>query len=420
MLNSLSARAVAEHFIIEHVGHRGDGVAAGSAIYVSGTLPGEHIEAEPIPGQPDRRRVVHISQPSPDRIDPFCDHFGTCGGCAIQHWEPSAYRAWKRGLVIEALTQAKVSCEIGDLIDAHGDGRRRATFHARLGSGDDLVVGFAAQGSHAIVPIERCPILAPSLAGALDAARAIAGVLAPTRKPLDIQVTATDNGIDIDVRGSGPLDTARLSELSALAARHKLARISRHGELVTMRTPPVASIGKAKVVLPMGSFMQPTAAGEETLASLVMTHARKAKHVADLFCGIGPFALRLAQTTRVDAFDSDSPAIGALNDAVRNTQGLKPLKAETRDLFRRPLVPQELRLFDAVVFDPPRQGAQAQAEQLAKSKVPLVIAVSCSPATFARDARILIDAGYTISDVRPVDQFRHTPHVEVVAAFKRR
>lgn len=411
---------MAEQFVIDHVGHRGDGVAAGGTIYVSGTLPGEHIEAEPIPGQPDRRRVVHISQPSPDRIDPFCDYFGTCGGCAIQHWKPSAYRSWKRGLVLDALAQAKVACEVSDLIDAHGDGRRRATFHARCGSGDDLVVGFAAQGSHAIVPIEQCPILAPPLTGALDAARAVAKVLAPAGKPLDIQVTATDNGIDIDVRGSGPLDAAKLSELSVLAARHKLARISRHRELVTMRTPPIVTIGKANVTLPMGSFMQPTVAGEEALASLVIAHAKKAKHVADLFCGIGPFALRLAQTMRVDAFDSDSAAIRALNDAVRNTQGLKPLEAETRDLFRRPLVAQELNPFDAVVFDPPRQGAQAQAEQLAKSKVPLVIAISCNPATFARDARILIDAGYRISEVTPVDQFRHTPHVEVAAAFTKR
>lgn len=413
---------MAEQLVIDHVGHRGDGVALGAAgdVYVPCTLPGEHVEAEAMPGQPDRRRLLHITQPSPDRVDPLCDYFGTCGGCAIQHWDTNAYRAWKRDLVIEALAQAKVTCEAGDLIDAHGEGRRRATFHARRGGGDDLLVGFAAQGSHAVVPIEQCPIFAPILNGALDAARAIAQVLAPTGKPLDIQVTATDNGLDIDVRGSGPLDTARLSELSALAARHKLARISRHRELVMMRMPPAVAIGKAKVTLPMGSFLQPTAAGEEALAALVMAQVKKAKHVADLFCGVGPFALRLAQTMRVSAFDSDDAAVGALADAVRNTQGLKPLKAETRDLFRRPLMPPELSAFDAVVFDPPRQGAQAQAEQLAKSKVPLVVAVSCNPATFARDVHILIEAGYKISEVVPVDQFRHTPHVEIVAAFKRR
>lgn len=413
---------MAEQLVIDHIGHRGDGVAFAdsNAVYVPGTLPGEHVEAELVPSQPDRRRIVRVTRPSPDRIDPFCNYFGTCGGCAIQHWDNNAYRAWKRGLVVETLAQAKVTCGVGDLIDAHGEGRRRATFHARRGDGDELLVGFAEQGSHAIVPIAHCPIFAPSLAGALDAARAVAKVLAPTGKPLDIQVTATENGLDIDVRGSGPLDTAKLSELSALAVRHKLARISRHRELVMMRTPPAVAIGKARVTLPMGSFMQPTAAGEDALASLVLAHAKKAKHVADLFCGIGPFALRLAQSMRVSAIDSDDAAVGALADAVRNTQGLKPLKAETRDLFRRPLMPQELNEFDAIVFDPPRQGAQAQAEQLAKSKVPLVIAVSCNAATFARDAHILIDGGYKISDVTPVDQFRHTPHVEIVAAFKRK
>lgn len=413
---------MAEQLVIDHVGHRGDGVApaANGDVYIPGTLPGEHVEAEPIPGQPERRRPVRITQPSPDRIDPFCDYFGTCGGCAIQHWDAGAYSNWKRGLVVEALTQAKVTCEVGDVVDAHGEGRRRATFHARRGNGDDLAVGFAAQGSHAIVPIEQCPIFAPALKGALRAARAVAKVLAATGKPLDIQTTATEAGLDVDVRGSGPLDTAKLSELSALATRFKLARISRHREIVTMRMPPVVSIGKARVTLPMGSFMQPTSAGEETLAALVLALVKKAKQVADLFCGIGPFALRLAETMQVNAFDSDDAAVGALADAVRYTQGIKPLKAETRDLFRRPLVPQELKEYDAVVFDPPRQGAQAQADQLAKSKVPLVVAVSCNPATFARDARILIDGGYKLSDVTPVDQFRHTPHVEVVAAFRRR
>jgi 23S rRNA (uracil1939-C5)-methyltransferase len=171
--------------------------------------------------------------------------------------------------------------------------------------------------------------------------------------------------------------------------------------------------------LPPGSFLQATAAGEETLAALVMEHCRRAKHVADLFCGVGPFALRLAAKSRISAFDSDAGAVAALQKAATSTSGLKPIKAEARDLFRRPLVPQELRDYDAVIFDPPRQGAQAQAQQLAASKVPVVIAVSCNVATFARDARILVDGGYRIEGVTPVDQFRHTPHVELVARFKR-
>jgi 23S rRNA (uracil1939-C5)-methyltransferase len=282
-----------------------------------------------------------------------------------------------------------------------------------------LRVGFAAANSHAIVAIDHCPILDPGLHGALDAARALAEVLKPTTKPLDIQVTATSNGLDVDVRGSGPLPTAMIATLSRLAEQRGLARLTRHGELVLMRTPPTIAIGTARVTLPPGSFLQTTVASEEALAALVTAHCKRAKHIADLFCGVGPFALRLAAKSRVSAFDSDAGAVTALQKAATSTSGLKPIKAEARDLFRRPLVPQELRDIDAVVFDPPRQGAQAQAQQLAASKIPVVVAVSCNVATFARDARILIDGGYAIEGVTPVDQFRHTPHVELVARFKR-
>jgi 23S rRNA (uracil1939-C5)-methyltransferase len=188
---------------------------------------------------------------------------------------------------------------------------------------------------------------------------------------------------------------------------------------VLMRTPPVIEIGAAQVMLPPGSFLQATLAGEEALAALVAGHCKRAKHIADLFCGVGPFALRLAAKARISAFDSDAGAVAALQKAVTSASGLKPVKAEARDLFRRPLMPQELRDYDTVVFDPPRQGAQAQVKQLAASKIPVVIAVSCNAATFARDARVLIDGGYRIEDVTPVDQFRHTPHVELVARFTR-
>jgi 23S rRNA (uracil1939-C5)-methyltransferase len=270
-----------------------------------------------------------------------------------------------------------------------------------------------------VVPIDRCPILDPGLNGALDAAWALAEPLTGIGKPLDIQITATDSGLDVDIRGSGPLPAAAVSALSLVAAKHALARLTRHGELVLMRQPPGVTMGKARVILPPGCFLQATVAGEETLAALVTEHCRRAKHIADLFCGVGPFALRLAEKSRVSAYDSDAGAIASLQKAVASTSGLKPVRAEARDLFRRPLVAEELRDFDAVVFDPPRQGAQAQAERLAASKVPLVVAVSCNVATFARDARILIEGGYRIEGVTPVDQFRHTPHVELVARFTR-
>ncbi len=410
-----------ERLIIDHVGHFGDGVAVadGASIYVPYALGGETVDVLPSPGHPDRRALAQIVTPSPQRIDPFCSHFGTCGGCAIQHWQPADYRIWKRQLVIDTLHHAGIDCDVDDLIDAHGTGRRRMTLHARQSQQDVLRVGFAAAGRHEIIAIDHCPILDPAMHGAIEAAGAIAELLRPVNKPLDIQITAADNGLDVDVRGSGPLGTALLTSLSKLAEKHNLARLTRHGELVIMRKPPVVQVGKAQVTLPPGSFMQPTAMGEETLAALAFERCKGAKHIADLFCGFGPFAFRLAEKFKVAAFDSDAGAITALQNAVKQTQGLKPIKAEMRDLFRRPLVPQELRDYDCVVFDPPRQGAQAQAQQLAASKIALAVAVSCNPATFARDARILIDAGFRIDSVTPVDQFRHTPHVELVARFRR-
>jgi len=411
---------VVERLVIDHVGHRGDGVAFtdGQSVYVPYTLGGETVEVAPVPGHhPDRRHLLQVERASPERVTPFCPHFGTCGGCAIQHWETERYRAWKRDIVIETLAQAKLACEVYPLIDAHGLGRRRITLHARMGTHDVLKVGFAAANSHDIIPVDRCPILDPGLSGALDAGWAVAEPLISIGKPLDIQITTTDSGLDIDVRGSGPLPAPMIATLSRVAEQHRLARLTRHGELVLMRTPPTITIGTAQVTLPPASFLQATVAGEETLAALVAGHCQRAKHIADLFCGVGPFALRLAAKSRIAAFDNDEGAVTALQKAATSTSGLKPIKAQARDLFRRPLKPQELRDYEAIVFDPPRQGAQAQVLQLAASKIPVVVAVSCNVATFARDARILIDGGYRLEGVTPVDQFRHTPHVELVARF---
>ncbi len=407
-----------ERLTITRLGHRGDGVAetAEGPVFVPYALPGEVVQVEPSPGHPDRRHLLHVEAASAERIVPFCPHFGICGGCQTQHWEFSRYRDWKHGLLVTALHQAGLDAEVGALVDAHGEGRRRATFHARRSERGVLEVGFAAWRAHHIVSIDKCPVLAPSLSGALPAAWALAEALGALKKPLDIQATATDAGLDVDVRGSGPLPPQRLSALARLADTHRLARLTRHGELIVQRAPPTVRIGKAQVVLPPGSFLQATADGEAVLARLVGAHAGNARIVADLFSGVGPFALRLAERARVVAADGDAGAVAALREAAK-ASGLKPVEAETRDLFRRPLVPNELKRFDAVVFDPPRQGAEAQARQLAASKVPIVVAVSCNAASFARDARILVDGGYRLAEVTPVDQFRHSAHVEIVAKF---
>ena len=413
-----------ERLAIEQMGHRGDGVASGAdgPIYVPGTLPGETVEVEAVPGHPDRRHLLKVEVPSAERIAPICPHFGVCGGCAVQHLRWDHYRAWKRDLVVAALAQVGIAVEVGDLVDAHGEGRRRIVLHARRGTHDVLEVGFAALHSHQIAPIDRCPVAAPGLDGAIEAAWAIAEALRPTAKPLDIHATATETGLDIDVRGSGPLAPHEAFALARIAEAHRLARLTRHGELIVQRATPTVTMGRASVALPPAAFLQATAEGEAQLSHFVLRHTAAAKAVADLFSGVGPFALRLAERARVVAADLAEAAVTALRQAAQKTPGLKPVIAHKRDLFRRPFLARELNdlKLDALVFDPPRQGANAQAREIAASAVPIVVAVSCNPATFARDAATLLAGGYHLTEVMPVDQFRYSYHVEIVARFERR
>lgn len=399
------------------MGHRGDAIAETleGAVYVPYALPGETVEVE---REGDRARLLRVLAPSAERVEPICPHFGTCGGCALQQWRTDAYRAWKQELAVVALAQAGIEAPVADLVDAHGEGRRRATFHARHGGRKIQAVGFAGRRSHEIVPIDLCPILAPPLARAITVAWRLAEPLKPTDRPIDFAFTATDGGLDVDLRGTGPLNLAAITALAQIAGEEKLARLTHHGELVAQFAEPSIKVGRAWVTLPPGSFLQATALAEEILARLVSEAVGEARMVADLFCGVGTFALRLAERARVIAFDADAGAISALARAS-GAPGLKPIEAKARDLFRRPLVAAELDGCGVVVFDPPRQGAEAQARALAQSNVPRIVYVSCNPATFARDARILIDGGYRLVSVVPVDQFRYSAHVELVGVLER-
>ncbi len=406
-----------ERLRIEKLGHRGEGVALldEKRVFVPYALPGETVTAE-VEG--DHGRLVNILEASPQRIAPICPHFADCGGCAVQTLRADAYAQWKRGLVEKALLNAGLLLDVAPLIDAHGAGRRRVTFHARFDSGKTRV-GFMAARSHRIVEIDCCPLLATELDGALGAARAVAAILAPRGKPLDIAVTATLGGLDMELRGAGPLTDAEIGALIAAAEAHDLARLTNHGRLVALRHAPQIAIGEARLTLPAGAFLQATQTGEDEIAALVCKATAKARIVADLFCGVGAFALRLAQHAKVDAYDSDGQAIAAMRAAAQAAQGLLPLEGIERDLFARPLSASELNGFDAVVFDPPRAGAPAQAAEIARSDIPIVVAVSCNAQSFARDAAILLKGGYVIREIAPLDQFRYAAHVEIVAVLER-
>jgi 23S rRNA (uracil1939-C5)-methyltransferase len=401
------------------LGARGDGIARPDGerggVFVPFALPGEQVRAA-VDG--NRGRLVEILRAAPERIDPVCPHFTRCGGCAVQHLAGEPYRDWKRGLVVAALAHRGIDAAADPLVDAHGAGRRRATLHVTFDKGVARA-GYMAPRSHALVDLDACPILAPGLAAAPAIARALAAPFAKRGKPLDIRLTATQTGIDADIGRAGALALDTRLDLPEIAERLDLARITAGGDLVLERRIPTIAAGSATIALPPGAFLQATAAGETALAALVEDHVGAAASIADLFCGIGPFALRLARTAAILAADSDAAAIAALDAAARHAQGLKPVRAVRRDLFRDPLVASQLREFAAVVFDPPRAGAEAQARELALSAVPVIVAVSCDPASFARDAEILIAGGYRLDRVTPVDQFRYSPHVELVARFER-
>jgi 23S rRNA (uracil1939-C5)-methyltransferase len=393
----------------------GHGLTANGAI-VPGALPGERARVK-LEGK--RAELVETLDPSPARAAPICRWFGTCGGCVAQHMSSSLYHAWKHGLVIEALEREGVAAEVGDLVDAHGAGRRRATFHARFPHGQPDEVGFMRARSHDIIAIDNCPLFSPGMAGAIPAAQALSGDLRGLMKPLDIGVTATLDGLDVDLRGSGPLGRDETQKLARTANALNLARVSNHGEIVIERRPPRVAFGEALARLPPGGFLQATEAGETWLAEFAERALAGTKGVADLFCGAGAFALRLARRHEVFAADADPAAIGALARAAATTPGLHQIAAETRDLFRRPLRADELAAFDAALLDPPRAGAIEQAGALAASTLPLVVSISCNAASFARDARILIDGGFQIESVTPLDQFRFSAHVEIAAVFRR-
>ncbi len=402
---------------IERIGHRGEGVArhAGRLVFVPYALAGETVRAKV---QGEQGRLIEVLEPSPQRIAAICPHYGVCGGCAVQTLAPPAYAEWKRGLVVTALRNAGLDLRVGDLVDAHGAGRRRVTFHARFDRGRARV-GFMQARAHEIVDIDACPLLEAGLSGALPAARAIAAALIAHGKPLDIVVSRAIEGLDIDLRGAGALSAAEEAALIDVAERHDVARLSNHGRLVALRQKPHVAVGGLRVAPPPGAFLQATQAGEEAIARHVVAAAQGAKRIADLFCGFGAFALRLAATAQISAYDSDAGAIAALNEAARASAGLRLARAEARDLFKRPLSAAELAAFDAVVFDPPRAGAEAQAEEIAKSSTKLAIAVSCNALTFARDAKLLTAAGFEAQTLVPIDQFRFSPHVEIVAVFAR-
>jgi 23S rRNA (uracil1939-C5)-methyltransferase len=409
---------------IAAVGAEGDGIArtAAGPVFVPFTLPGEAVAVARVK---NHGTPISWSKTSPERVDPRCRHFGpegkggACGGCSLQHWADRPYQDFKRQLVIDALKAQGIEGDVAPLVPCLPGERRRVTMTARL-TEKGVVLGFLQADTHHIVPVEECPISMPAIVSRLDVVKRLVAALGSGSEPFRIAIGATLSGLDINMMDMKKPDPRKRQAATDIMLREKgIARISIEGEIIVEPQKPVLDVGGVPVVLPPGSFTQATVRAEEAMAGLVTAHLAKSKRVADLFSGLGTFALRLARKSAVHAVEFDAPALAALDHAARHAQGLKPVSIERRDLFRRPMQATDLKAFDGLCFDPPRAGAEQQCRELAKSKVQKIAAVSCNPVTLARDLRILIDGGYKLKSVTPIDQFLWSSHVEAVALLER-
>jgi 23S rRNA (uracil1939-C5)-methyltransferase len=402
------------------IGGQGDGVcqtATGASLFTPFTLPGEAVRIE---AHGERGELLEVLAASPDRIEPVCPHFFACGGCALQHWSHAPYLEWKQTKVREALAREGLEAEMAPPFAAAPGSRRRLALHARRGDrpGDRVRLGYKERRSWSLVDIETCPIAHPRLVAAFPALRMLAApFLEHPKSAPTLHVTLTATGLDIDITGGLSAD-ARV-RAAAIAAKADFARVTMAGEVVYMARQPMVRLGPAVVALPPGGFLQAVPEAEEAMAAFAVAALQGAHRIADLFCGSGAFTFRLAAIAPVFAVDSEAAAIKALIAATASAPGLKSITAEARDLFRRPVLAQDLKKIDAVLFDPPRVGADIQAAQIAASKVERVVGVSCEPGSFARDAKILTSGGFRLERIMVVDQFLWSPHVELVGVFSR-
>ncbi|HEY7900318.1 MAG TPA: RNA methyltransferase [Caulobacteraceae bacterium] len=403
---------------IAAVGAHGDGF--GEGLFVPGTLPGERVRVE---ARGEQAALVAVLDRSTERVEPPCPYVSVCGGCALQHWAPEPYLAWKLEQLRHALARERLETDILPPVTVGAGQRRRVAMHVRR-QGKDVVLGFKGRRSWAVADVDACLLAEPAINAALPGLRFLAGALFehPASAPT-LHVTNTLTGLDVEISGverrSGGLSAQARVRLAEAAAAADLARLSLAGETLYLARSPVVRMGPALVDLPPGAFLQAAEVAETAMAAFAVEAAAGATRIADLHCGLGAFTFPLAAIAPVRAADVSEPAIRALGSAVASAPGLKAIAPEVRDLDRRPMLSTELDDIDVVVFDPPRAGAVAQVRQIAASACPKAIALSCNPATFARDARLLVDGGFVLKRLLPVDQFLWSAHIELAAEFVR-
>ena len=407
---------------IDRVGGQGDGMGRGASgpVFAPLTLPGETVRGEVVDGRMDRPEIVVASS---DRIPPVSPQYGDCGGCSLQHWAAGPYLDWKCEQVRLALGREGIETEIEATVATPPGTRRRLALHARRGEDGRVILGFKARKSWRLVEVSACPVADPRLAAFPALARVAEPFLEHPKSAPTLHVTLTLTGLDVDVTGverkSGGLSGDQRMQAIRAARQADLARLSLAGEVLMMERQPLIQFGPATVAIPAGGFLQAVPEAEAAMVSRAVAAVKGSKKIADLFCGSGTFTFPLATVAPVIAADATEPGIAALKAAVKSAKGMKAIEAQARDLFRRPMTPFDLKGCDAIVFDPPRAGALEQTHQIATTKATTVVGVSCNPQTFARDAGVLIDAGFRLETVTPVDQFLWSSHIELVGVFRR-
>ena len=399
-------------YTVTRLGLQGDGIAEGP-VFLPLTLPGERVSATVSEGGAQDVRII---RPSDRRVSAPCRHFRSCGGCQLQHADDQFVADWKVDIVRNALQAHQLETEFRPIVTSPARSRRRAGFAARR-TKKGAMVGFHGRASDTIVPIPDCILLEPSVLAGQRVAEALAIAGASRKTALSVMITAMENGLDVAVTHGKPLDGPLRQQLALICDTHGLVRLTWGDEVVAMREPPRHGVGRAVVTPPPGAFLQATAHGEAALTDCVREIVGDAGTVIDLFAGCGTFSLPLAETAAMHAVEGDAAMMNALDAGWRFAEGLKAVTTETRDLFRRPLLPDELAKADAVVLDPPRAGAEAQVAELVQTKVPKIAYVSCNPVSFARDAAVLAAGGWQLDFVQVVDQFRWSAHTELVAGF---
>ncbi|MGB7286733.1 MAG: class I SAM-dependent RNA methyltransferase [Salaquimonas sp.] len=410
---------MSETITITYLGHQGDGVGEsnGKPVFVPFSLTGETLE---VSDGKAKRAIIKITKPSPTRIEPFCQWFGTCGGCQLQHMQQDAYLAWKTSLLIEAFSREGIDLSPEEIRHYPRASRRRAVLTAKKVN-DGYELGFSERSSHNTLDIGNCPVLVDELNAALGDIKLLLNALSLQKGDVRINLLKCENGLDLCLTHGGKMTDKAIRDLITVPAARCFIRISINSEVAFESKRPILKVGTTSVCPPPDAFVQANSEAETDMAQLVGDHLSKCKRVADLFCGFGTFALRLAENSLVYAAESNEPALKALDRAWRETGGrLKTITQEKRDLFRRPMNAKDLKHFDGAVFDPPRAGAEAQARELAKSKLKKIAAVSCNPQTLARDVKILVNGGFKIISATPLDQFAFTPHLETVVLLERK